>query len=104
MVHFSTLGLAVLLLSFSSFASVGSVGVQILKDKNKIRCTVDSEPTKWWKDGKEINTTLDNTKYKQEPDDNDANKYCLHFTFTTDDEGNYSCITESDPTTLSKLH
>ena len=92
--------LAVLVLSFSSFAFVSSVGVDVLKNKNKIRCKeVTPSPTTWWKDGEVIDTG--NDKYQQIR--GDSGSYCLTFNFTTDDEGNYSCIDDSDATQLSKL-
>ena len=92
--------LAVLVLSFSSFAFVSSVGVEVLYLENKIRCKgITSDPTKWWKDGEMIDTG--NDKYQQIR--GDSGSYCLTFNFTTDDEGNYSCIDDSDATQLSKL-
>ena len=94
------LGLMLFCLAFD-LASL--TGVDIFKDRNQIRCTVNqTDPVTWFKDGVNLTRNINNGEYKEGRDDKNGHP-TLEFDFTTDSEGKYSCIDKATPSNLSKL-
>ena len=92
-----------LMLFCLAFDLVSLTGVEIFVDRNQIRCKDNqTDPVTWFKDGVNLTQNINNGEYEKGRDTDNGHP-TLKFNFTTDSEGQYSCIDEANSSTLSKL-
>ena len=96
------LGLMLFCLAFDLVSPTG-VTFSVEENRIRIRCKDNqTDPVTWFKDGVDLTRNITNGEYKKGRDTNNDHP-TLEFNFTTDSEGEYSCIDEENRTNISKL-
>ena len=97
------LGLMLFCLAFDLVSPTGVTFFSVEENRIRIRCKDNqTDPVTWFKDGVNLARNINNGEYEKGRDDNNGHP-TLTFNFTTDSEGNYSCIDKATPSNLSKL-